>query len=441
VFYNFCESVDLQSFIIRKSTPDPNWFVAKIVCIPNWQASKLDACRSSPDKFSYRNVGISTPHAPLALRSALAPQQDRALHGNLRSERGREHFDVAIHYPLHLLTEEEIPLTLARNQCPKRVIPLDCPASVMMRWRPIRPETLRESLSIYPSKMGHELVGQSKALAAWQWLLKSRSFQAAFVESDKPIKGHGIVGFGASVFVSAAFSDREIADPRPGLNARLIDSIVSRQPVVLNSDELRRGNAQGSLHKIGLQHCWRTDSLTPLECQEVNRQLILAMIHYEDGYRLRRILAEGACSAEIEFIKSLRVFEVLSTFQDFHRQNPGNSWNRDRALFSHIDCVTITIPSSNFSEPVLGFAKGDQELLAYALKGLTDVELSREMGLKLPTVKKRWISVFNRIAMIKPDLLPGVDDNLDRKVRGQQKRHRLLNYLRAHPEELRPYHY
>jgi hypothetical protein len=37
--------------MMRKSTPDPKWFVAKMVCIPNWQAFKLDTCRLSRDKW------------------------------------------------------------------------------------------------------------------------------------------------------------------------------------------------------------------------------------------------------------------------------------------------------------------------------------------------------------------------------------------------------
>jgi hypothetical protein len=72
-----------------------------------------------------------------------------------------------------------------------------------------------------------------------------------------------------------------------------------------------------------------------------------------------------------------------------------------------------------------------------ALRGLTDKELSEELRSKLPTVKKRWVSVFNRVAMSKPDLLPGIDDNLDGKSRGQQKSRRLLEYLRVNPGELR----
>lgn len=88
---------------------------------------------------------------------------------------------------------------------------------------------------------------------------------------------------------------------------------------------------------------------------------------------------------------------------------------------------------------MLRLRKSDQELLAAAMNGSTDMELSKELGLKLPTLKKRWAAVFNRVAIAKPDLLPGHDDHLDSQARGRQKKHRLLAYVREHPQELRPF--
>src|SRR6266699_3991674 len=92
-----------------------------------------------------------------------------------------------------------------------------------------------------------------------------------------------------------------------------------------------------------------------------------------------------------------------------------------------------------FREPLLALHQEDQELLRAALKGLTDEELALELRLKLPTVKKRWAAIFQRIAAARPDPLPDVDRDLDRQTRGKQKRHYLLEYLRGHPEEVRPY--
>ncbi len=311
----------------------------------------------------------------------------------------------------------------------------------MMSWRPIRPAELEKCLSLDPKHMGDELVGRARAVAAWQRLQKARSFRAVVIESDVPIRGHRIVGFAAAVFVSASFAEREIADPQPGLNARLIASIASGDALVLTAKQLAYENTQSSLHLIVVQGCSMPTLLTPEERQDVIRQVSLANLACFDGYRVRQVLGEPTSAAEIEVVKSFQVWKLVSTLEDYHRRNPGNPWNRDRALFA-IDLAggrSFEVAGGHNREPILGLRNSEQEVLEAALRGTTDIELSEELGLKLPALKKRWASVFKRVAAAKPDLLPGLDDNLDRQTRGRQKKHRLLAYVREHPEELRPF--
>jgi hypothetical protein len=308
----------------------------------------------------------------------------------------------------------------------------------MMTWHPIRPAELGECLRISPKGMGHELVGRARAVAVWQWLLKTRSIQGFAIESDEPIQGHRIVGFGASVFVSAPFAERELADPKPGLNARLISGIASGQAIVPSAKQVGFENAQGRLHLIVLQGGSMLEVLTPEQCQDALRQVSLGVMGCLDGYQVRRALMETPSAVDIERAKLFPIWQVRSTHESFHRNNPGSSWNRDRALFA-IDCAGgPSFVVKGGLEPVLRLRSSDQELLAAAMNGSTDLELSKELGLKMPTLKKRWAAVFNRVAIAKPDLLPGHDDNLDRQ-RGRQKKHRLLAYVREHPQELRPF--
>ena len=95
----------------------------------------------------------------------------------------------------------------------------------------------------------------------------------------------------------------------------------------------------------------------------------------------------------------------------------------------------------HYREPILRLRPSDQELLLAALDGMTDQELSDRLSLNLGTIKKRWISLFDRVANAKPALLPEVNGADNRHKRGPQKRHRILAYVRGHPEELRPYGY
>jgi len=48
------------------------------------------------------------------------------------------------------------------------------------------------------------------------------------------------------------------------------------------------------------------------------------------------------------------------------------------------------------------------------------------------------VSIFDRIEEVKPELSANLEAGSDGK-RGPQRRHRVLSYMREHPEELRPY--
>jgi DNA-binding CsgD family transcriptional regulator len=89
--------------------------------------------------------------------------------------------------------------------------------------------------------------------------------------------------------------------------------------------------------------------------------------------------------------------------------------------------------------PELRLKNGDQRFLEIALEGLTDDELARKLGVSSSSVKKRWLSLFESVAAIHPEIFPNAEDSPNRTVRGRQKRHLLLAYIRTHPEELQPY--
>jgi hypothetical protein len=90
-----------------------------------------------------------------------------------------------------------------------------------------------------------------------------------------------------------------------------------------------------------------------------------------------------------------------------------------------------------YQPPVLHLRPAEQTLLAAALAGKTDAELSADLGLSIEAVKKRWMSIFDRVDEFKPGILSQSEAYSD--SRGPQKRHRVVAYIRNHPEELRPF--
>ena len=90
-----------------------------------------------------------------------------------------------------------------------------------------------------------------------------------------------------------------------------------------------------------------------------------------------------------------------------------------------------------YQPPVLRLRPAEQELLSVAVSGKTDSELSADLGLSVEATKKRWLSIFARVDQFKPEILS--QTSVDSEGRGPQKRHRVLAYIRTHPEELRPF--
>jgi hypothetical protein len=112
-----------------------------------------------------------------------------------------------------------------------------------MSWRRITEADLPASLDVQPARLGDELVGRRDALEAWKRMVGYPFFVAVAFESDPPIQGHRIIGFGASAFITASFMDVEISTPRPRINARIIASVHAHRSVLLSSRQIARANA------------------------------------------------------------------------------------------------------------------------------------------------------------------------------------------------------
>lgn len=305
---------------------------------------------------------------------------------------------------------------------------------------------LETCLNVCPERIGQEFIGYDRALAAWRILTKSVSFQSAVVGALRPINGHPILGFGASVFVKPEFAGCVLSHPTPGLNERVIASIDRGQSVLLSEAELRRYNTDGGLNMVILFSHWPKDvGLSAKQIDEVKLQLATIGVERFSGYRLERLIMEAFDEVDIEYFESTGVWRFVSNFEEYYEANPDPPWKKGRrlAVIDKVSAFSIVGSAAGmvfqYSPPVLRFCNGDQELLIAAIGGMTDQELAHELGLKLNTVKKRWASIFARVEDVMPSLLPSAADGADRLTRGPQKRHHLLAYLRQHPEELRPF--
>jgi DNA-binding CsgD family transcriptional regulator len=301
-----------------------------------------------------------------------------------------------------------------------------------MHWRPIREADLLPCLAMQPTCLGDAIVKRETALAVWTGLLESPAFQANIIEADRPRGGHGIVGCGMGVFVDSSFVDGELAGPRPGLNSRIIASIASGRPVVLERQAIAAGNAGKGLDFVNLYGTWRSGVLDADELAEVKILLGASFVEAFAGYRFNRVLKEVIGDAQIEFARATVTYRIVAEFAD---SNSALAVVTPESVRSAPYSVATRM--YRYQVPVLHLSPAEQALLAAALDGKTDAELSADLGLSIESVKKRWLSIFGRVEEFRPEILTSTDGDGTR--RGPQKRHRVVAYIRAHLEELRPY--
>jgi DNA-binding CsgD family transcriptional regulator len=301
-----------------------------------------------------------------------------------------------------------------------------------MNWRESREADLLECLAIEPRHMGDEIVGRERALRIWKELLRTRAFHSCVIESAS-FPGR-ILGFGASVFVRSEFATREIENPKPGVNDRLFAAIANAEPVIRSEADIYNTSVDEPLDNVTLYGSWVDGVLTTEQLSDVQMLLASVFVELHTGYRLNRLFNECVGRAQCDFVGSSGVWRTARKYAECDRQLSVMT-RKDAFLVSG----SLAPLLFQYQEPLLGLRDGEKHLLAEALTRRSDSELAKRMNLSPATVKKRWQSMFERIADTHPEVLP-LDDIADRTTsRGPQKRHRILAYVHSHPQELRPY--
>jgi len=301
-----------------------------------------------------------------------------------------------------------------------------------MYWRPITEADLITCLEIQPACLGDQIVGRTTALRVWKELLDDPSFLANVIESERPLAGHRIVACGMGVFVTKAFADQEINSPRAGLNSRIIAGIASGESVVLNRAQIASGNATEGIDFVNMYGAWRERIMNSEQLAEVQALLGTSFVEHFTGYRFNRVLKEATGKSGIALARATGTYRLIAEFKE-----------SESALVVATRESVVTAPYSvaakmyRYKPPVLRLRPAEQKLLAAALSGKTDAELSMDLGLSIEAIKKRWMSIFARVDEFKPEILSSV--GAESEGRGPQKRHRVVAYVRNHPEELRPF--
>lgn len=317
------------------------------------------------------------------------------------------------------------------------------------RWHPMRPKDVPECAEIIAS---HPVIGPRYGAAiadlrpAWLRLIGREAMRTAVYEETDGDRVK-IVGVGVGVFVNDAFVRELKSPPIFWFGPELATRVMRGASPVLSDKEVRRANSSGGLTVL----VWESFSHSISgEQSALFRLMVGAYVETYRGFLLKEMITSQMESVERlqwavdaggfcwDPIKACYVKSLKESAAEYVRKPHLVGLTRELEASRHGSWVGALF---DYNAPRFGFSRAEQRLLLVALhpESGTDEELARALGVSLPTVKKTWLSVYNRVAECDPKLVPPWEQpEGGASKRGKEKRRLLLAYLREHPEELRP---
>jgi DNA-binding CsgD family transcriptional regulator len=274
---------------------------------------------------------------------------------------------------------------------------------------------------------------------------KSGSFP---VIADARSPSH-IVHFAVQVFVADERADAYHRLASPKLAYRLVEDFEAGLRPYLDRNEIARANAGGRVNLVVTHHGYEAPN------QDEDRERLRAA-SYEStrrhffGWNLRTYtnevyshdsLRDGKEMGEALGFRPRQYSDEQLLAADIPADKAPWVWLAARQdVIASPAGLTQALLFSSFSPPRFGFSFAEQDTLLLALDGHTDEAIAETTGASLSTIKKRFRTIYAKVQDASTDeeavifseaLVPG--------ARGVETRRRILNYLRDHRQELRPY--
>jgi hypothetical protein len=279
----------------------------------------------------------------------------------------------------------------------------------------------------------------------WQALLANGTMHLFLVEDRARPLDSRVVSFGATVFASDEFCSAAESTLPPYLGVQLLRHYLSRAAPVLRREEVALSNAREGLNVVMCFEGWKYDGLSPEQVLAVREKQSEAFHLAHAGYRMKEILADPIDDAELHWMLDAGAHVRRDYSRYFRRHRAPTRFSQRPRLVALTKEEAWANPGSYLSSffvytpPRFHFNRSEQMLLHHALLGETSEELAASLFISPWTVKKRWHTIYERVADVDSELLPPVVANSpDATTRGAERRRHLLHYLRQHLEELRP---
>ena len=311
---------------------------------------------------------------------------------------------------------------------------------MFLRCRPACQSDLGECLSKIRDFEWYSADARAMLLDYWRTLVNSGAASFAVIEDEDAPLGERIVWFSFKVFVTDEYLSYMRTRMPPCLSLQLLADWQRGRTALLDTAAVCRANSRMGLNMVTLNYGTPRKWLTGEKRDWVASKSVEWSWYSAGGYGLKSISLELYGEFEWAWAEGfgLRVQNRYTAQEMPFPDRPrlyGIDREEGRACGGTQTAGTQTSVLFRSQRPCFGFKPLEQELLLWAMMDLTDEELAERLTLATVTIKKRWQSIYERVALMEPALLGDISE----AKRGAEKKRRLLGYLRHHMEELRPY--
>ena len=335
---------------------------------------------------------------------------------------------------------------LTVTQGPEELFPNERNGRMLLKGRLAQSKDLNACLDLIQNSCPRPAAFQGQYLPFLEYLLHSGSWVSAVVEDEGRMPGKRLVGFAACLFIPDNFVRQIKTGLHPDLPLSLLEKWRLGLKPFLCQDGIGKANAGEGIAILALHFNHVAADCATGEQDLIGKWLADQLRLHLEGYRVKEWLAEvrGTKNRRLAWNMGLHPYRI---FDEEKNPTSPNHPKRDTQRFlmgfqpgiSPERPGTLVSSLSLFSPPRFYFSFPEQEVLREALQNETDEEIGPLIGISSWAVKKRWQGIYRKVVRVDRELTAAdpAPDVLEAS-RVKQKRRRLLNYLRSHPEELRP---
>jgi hypothetical protein len=279
--------------------------------------------------------------------------------------------------------------------------------------------------------------------SVWLSLLGREAFRA-YVYEDLQDSPPRLVGVGCSAIVSDEFLCEAKTPPFFWIGAELTRRVGRGRSPLLSDKQVREANCNGGLNVTVWEGAVRIGDMHRID---VSNSFFGTFIELHRGFLLKEIIGHGSTDETLAGHPRAG-YLFVSKVDGKYTETPDKA-PRELIHEPHLTGLSRELAPGRlgtwastlfvYQPPRFGFSPGEQRLLVSALLGGTDEDLADELSISLSAVKKAWHSIYERVSVHDPELVPRTALSEEgSSERGKGKKQRLIAYMRDHPEELRP---